>query len=69
MNARVDRPAKLDEPALRMSAITAERFTSREYFQKEWQRMWMRTWHIGGLASQAPEPTTIWSPTSAPNRF
>jgi phenylpropionate dioxygenase-like ring-hydroxylating dioxygenase large terminal subunit len=56
MNAKVDRPLKLQEPALRMDPISGERFTSRDYFRAEWSRMWMRTWHIGGVAYQAPQP-------------
>jgi phenylpropionate dioxygenase-like ring-hydroxylating dioxygenase large terminal subunit len=56
MNASLDdRPSKLAEPELRMSPITGERFTSREYFRAEWTHMWMHTWHIGGVAYQAPE--------------
>src|SRR5260221_10028167 len=56
MNAKIDRPAKLAEPELRGDRISGERFTSQEYFQKEWTRMWMRTWHIGGVSYQAPNP-------------
>jgi phenylpropionate dioxygenase-like ring-hydroxylating dioxygenase large terminal subunit len=56
MNAKLDRPAKITEPLLRMDPISGERFTSREYFRDEWARMWMRTWHIGGVAYQAPNP-------------
>ncbi len=39
-----------------MSPITAERYVSADYFRREWRQMWMRTWHIGGVAYQAPEP-------------
>jgi phenylpropionate dioxygenase-like ring-hydroxylating dioxygenase large terminal subunit len=56
MSAKIDRPAKVNEPGLRMDPITGERFTSSGYFQKEWSRMWMRTWHIGGVSYQAPKP-------------
>ncbi len=56
MNAHVDRPLKINEPRLRMDPITAERYISREYARLEWSRMWMRTWHIGGMAYQAREP-------------
>jgi phenylpropionate dioxygenase-like ring-hydroxylating dioxygenase large terminal subunit len=38
-----------------MDPITAERYTSREYYRDEWARMWKRTWHIAGVAYQAPE--------------
>jgi phenylpropionate dioxygenase-like ring-hydroxylating dioxygenase large terminal subunit len=56
MNAIVDRPAKITEPRLRGDPITGERFTSPDYLRQEWARMWMRTWHIGGVAYQAPQP-------------
>jgi phenylpropionate dioxygenase-like ring-hydroxylating dioxygenase large terminal subunit len=56
MNANVDRPAKITEPRLRGDPITGERFTSPDYLRQEWARMWMRTWHIGGVAYQAPQP-------------
>jgi phenylpropionate dioxygenase-like ring-hydroxylating dioxygenase large terminal subunit len=56
VNAEVDRPLKIIEPRLRMDPITPERYISREYARLEWSRMWMRTWHIGGMAYQAPEP-------------
>ena len=56
MSAIPDRPRKHSEPQLRMAPITAERYTSQDYLRREWRRMWMRTWQIGGLAYQAPEP-------------
>jgi len=56
MNTYASRPESLPEPALRMSPITAERYLSTEYFEREWKRMWMRTWQIGGVAYQASEP-------------
>ena len=56
MNPRWTGPTRLQEPQLRGDAITAERYVSREYFHDEWQRMWRRTWQIGGVAYQAPEP-------------
>jgi len=56
MSARVDRPLKVTEPSLRMDGISGERYVSQEYFREEWRRMWMRTWQIGGMAYQAPQP-------------
>src|SRR5882757_9577112 len=56
MSTNLDRPAKVIEPALRMDPISAERFLSQEYLRAEWTQMWMRTWHIGGMAYQAPQP-------------
>jgi phenylpropionate dioxygenase-like ring-hydroxylating dioxygenase large terminal subunit len=56
MNTHAGRPESVPETPLRMTPITAERYLSAEYFQREWKRMWMRTWQIGGMAYQAPEP-------------
>jgi len=56
MNTHATRPERVPETPLRMTPITAERYFSGEYFQREWKSMWMRTWHIGGVAYQAPEP-------------
>lgn len=50
------RPNKLPEPVLRGDPITGERYTSTAFFDSEWTRMWMQTWQIGGLISEAPEP-------------
>jgi phenylpropionate dioxygenase-like ring-hydroxylating dioxygenase large terminal subunit len=55
MNTTADRPAKITEPHLRMDPISGDRYTSHEWWLKEWKQMWMRTWQIGGLACQAPE--------------
>jgi phenylpropionate dioxygenase-like ring-hydroxylating dioxygenase large terminal subunit len=52
----VDRPRKIAEPALRWDPITGDRYASRDWFRKEWTHMWMRTWQIGGMACQAPQP-------------
>ena len=46
---------KVAEPALRNDPITAERYISSDYFRQEWQRMWMRTWQIGGVSYQTPQ--------------
>jgi phenylpropionate dioxygenase-like ring-hydroxylating dioxygenase large terminal subunit len=56
MQAAGDRPDKIAEPKLRGDPITAERYTSADWFRNEWAHMWRRTWHIGGVAYQAPEP-------------
>jgi phenylpropionate dioxygenase-like ring-hydroxylating dioxygenase large terminal subunit len=56
MNTMADRPQKVAEPRLRMDPISGERYTSHDWFRKEWTQMWMRTWNIGGMAYEAPEP-------------
>ena len=56
MNTVADRPEKINEPSLRMDAISGERYTSKDWFHREWKQMWMRTWQIGGMSCHAPEP-------------
>lgn len=55
MSAPADRPRKSTEPKLRMDPISADRYISPDYFRSEWQRVWMRTWHIGGMSYQVLE--------------
>src|SRR5580693_2543455 len=55
MNIAADRPEKITEPRLRMDPISAERYTSTDWFHREWKQMWMRTWQIGGMSAHAPE--------------
>ena len=54
LDLELDHPIKLPEPDLRGDPITGDRYTSRDYFQKEWARMWMRTWQIGCLSYEIP---------------
>ena len=56
MKSNLARPEKAPQPKLRHTPITPERYTSAEYFQREWKHMWMRTWQIAGMAYQAAEP-------------
>ena len=51
-----DVPEKAPEPELRGDPILGEAYTSREFFAREWKMMWARTWHIGVLEYQLPEP-------------
>lgn len=41
---------------LRGDPITGDRYYSQEFMKQEWEHMWTRVWHIGGLVSQLPEP-------------
>lgn len=47
---------KAPEIALRGDPLSGDRYWSREFMEKEWERMWTRTWHIGGLVSELPNP-------------
>jgi len=48
-------PAELDPP-VRGDPITGERYYSRDWMQKEWDKLWTRTWHVGGMACDLEEP-------------
>lgn len=39
------------DPPVRGDPITAERYYSREWMQREWDHLWTRVWHVGGLVS------------------
>src|SRR5688572_33483101 len=41
---------------LRGDRITGDRYWSRDFMEREWDRMWTRVWHVGGRLSEIPEP-------------
>ncbi len=41
--------AKLPEPVLKGTPITPERYFAREWMDREWDKVWTRTWQIAGL--------------------
>ncbi len=59
MNDRVSEPLVLDgkDPRnLRGDPITADRYFSRDFMEKEWNHMWTRVWHIAAREKQLLEP-------------
>ena len=44
--------SKSPEPELKRDPLAGERYTSREFMELEWERMWTRVWNIGGLVSE-----------------
>jgi phenylpropionate dioxygenase-like ring-hydroxylating dioxygenase large terminal subunit len=48
--------AKAPEPALDYVPIPKQRYTSREFAQLEWERMWTKVWLLAGRASDARDP-------------
>ena len=53
---RAETPEKFPEPTLRGEPITADRYISSEYARREFEKVWLKTWYLGGVAYQAPEP-------------
>jgi phenylpropionate dioxygenase-like ring-hydroxylating dioxygenase large terminal subunit len=47
-------PADLDPP-VRGDPISGERYYSRDWMQREWDKLWTRTWHVGGMARDLEE--------------
>lgn len=46
--------AKAPEPALRDTPITGDRFWSKDFAAREWERMWTKVWLIAGLSAEIP---------------
>jgi phenylpropionate dioxygenase-like ring-hydroxylating dioxygenase large terminal subunit len=70
---------KLPEPELGHARIPAERYTSREFAQLEWERMWTRSWLLAGPLSDLEKvgdyftfeiaPESVIVARSAPDRI
>lgn len=44
-----------DPANLRGDPITGDRYTSRDFMEKEWDGMWTRIWHVAGRLAEIPE--------------
>ena len=44
--------SKLREPEFRNTPITPDRYSSKEWADKEWEKIWTKTWQIAGVAAQ-----------------
>jgi hypothetical protein len=44
------------EQKLRGHKIPGYRYTSREFFEKEWEHMWTKVWLLLGRESEMPNP-------------
>ena len=54
-NSPVTPAEKAPDPELGHEPISKERYTSREFMQLEWDRIWTKIWLLGGLESDMPE--------------
>ncbi|MEP3051480.1 MAG: aromatic ring-hydroxylating dioxygenase subunit alpha [Erythrobacter sp.] len=52
---RIDQ-TKVPEPELTSGPITGDRYTSAEFMELEWDKVWTRSWLIAGLEEQLPNP-------------
>ena len=44
------------QQSLRGHALEGSRYTSREFFQKEWEHMWTKVWLLLGREQEMPNP-------------
>ena len=45
---------KKPEPKIGTTPLTGNRYTSKEFMEKEWESIWTKTWLVAGLSSQIP---------------
>ena len=45
-----------ERPMIRGHLIEGSRYTSKEFFEKEWENMWTKVWLLLGRESEFPEP-------------
>ncbi|WP_165324226.1 aromatic ring-hydroxylating oxygenase subunit alpha [Rhizorhabdus phycosphaerae] len=45
-----------DPANLRGDPITGDRYTSRDFMEREWEHMWTRIWHVAGRTAELEEP-------------
>ena len=48
-------------PELGTARIPKERYTSQEFAEREWEKLWSKVWLLAGRASDAPEPGDYFS--------
>ncbi|RMF96030.1 MAG: aromatic ring-hydroxylating dioxygenase subunit alpha [Gammaproteobacteria bacterium] len=61
--------AKSRHPAPPIRRIDKERYFSREWMQREWDRLWTRTWLIAGVTSDLREPGDYFTFDIGPESF
>jgi phenylpropionate dioxygenase-like ring-hydroxylating dioxygenase large terminal subunit len=47
---------RMPRPELGTQLVSKERYTSADFAQREWDRMWTKTWLLAGFESDIPEP-------------
>ncbi|MFS0735916.1 aromatic ring-hydroxylating dioxygenase subunit alpha [Sphingomonas sp. 1P06PA] len=44
------------DPPVRGDRISGERYYSKEWMQAEWDHLWQKIWHVGGMLNDLQEP-------------
>ena len=52
MGAQTSRYAKGFDLPVRGDTITADRYISKEFMQRENQHLWPKVWHLGGMVAE-----------------
>ena len=60
---------KAPEPVLGTELIPKERYTSKEYMQLEWERMWTKVWNMAGRESDIPNVGDYFTTELGPESF
>ena len=60
---------KAPEPILGTELIPKERYTSKEYMQLEWERMWTKVWNMAGRESDIPNVGDYFTTELGPESF
>ncbi len=58
--------SKAPEPVLGDRPVSPERYWSKEFWQKEWDHVWTRTWQIAGVKRQLSKPGDYITTTLGP---
>lgn len=58
--------SKVSEPPLGDRPITPDRYWSRDFWQREWDQVWTRTWQIAGVKAQLSKPGDFLTTTLGP---
>ena len=60
---------KAPEPLMGTALIPKERYTSKEYMELEWERMWTRVWNMAGRESDIPNVGDYFTTELGPESF
>ena len=59
---------KWDNPTIEPHPLNGDRYTSRLFFEQEWEAVWTKSWLLLGRETEIPDPNSFQVETSAPSR-
>ncbi|MCY3604027.1 MAG: aromatic ring-hydroxylating dioxygenase subunit alpha, partial [Chloroflexi bacterium] len=60
---------KASEPVLGTDLIPKERYISKEFMDREWERMWTKVWNIAGRTQDIPNVGDYFTTELGPESF